>query len=131
MANRPKTVTEIAAFFVFGTCMSGLTAFLLTFPGTPLDALWKLNPEARAAFASLGRMATLLMLVVSASCATAAIGLFRLRRWGLITAIVVLSVNAAGDTLNAVLRHDARALMGLPIAGLTIAFVWKKRANFE
>ena len=129
--KRPKLVSAIAAFFVFGACMSALTAFLLTFPGTPLDAIWRLNPEARTSFVSIGSLAVLLMLVVCAACTTAAVGLFRLRKWGLVTAIIVLVTNTIGDTLNAFLRHDYRALIGLPIAGLMIAYLWSKSTNFD
>lgn len=39
-----------AAFFAFGATMCTLTIILLLFPGTALDLLWRLNPDAHSAF---------------------------------------------------------------------------------
>jgi hypothetical protein len=61
--------------------MCALTVFLLWFPGTVLDALWTLNPEARRGFQSLGKLSILLMVVVGSSCALTGIGLVRNTRW--------------------------------------------------
>jgi hypothetical protein len=41
-----------------------LTIVLLVLPGTKLDWLWSLNPDAHIAFQSLGSWSILLMLVV-------------------------------------------------------------------
>ena len=35
--------------------MCALTIVLLIFPGSPLNSLWTLNPDARVAFQSLGK----------------------------------------------------------------------------
>jgi len=51
-----------AAFFLFGAAMCALTVVLLLFPGTALDSLWRLNPDAHASFQSIGKAAFLLML---------------------------------------------------------------------
>jgi uncharacterized membrane protein (DUF2068 family) len=112
-----------AAFFAFGATMCALTIALLLFPGTRFDSLWRLNPEAHSAFQSLGNAVVFLMLAVGASCATAAVGLWRNTRWGIQLAIVILSVNIAGDLLNAVFRRDYRALIGLPIGGAMIFYL--------
>src|SRR3954452_7406503 len=109
-----------AAFFAFGAFMCTLTIILLLFPGTPLDSLWRLNPEAHEAFHSLGNVAIVLMLGVGISCALAGLGLARGRRWSIWLALIVLSINIIGDVFNAVLRHDYRALIGLPIGGAMI-----------
>jgi len=85
--------------------MCTLAIVLLIFPGSPLDSLWALNPDARVAFQSLGKAATWLMFVVGAGCAFAAIGLWR------------------RSLLNAVLRHDYRALIGLPVGGAMIFYL--------
>ena len=39
-----------AVFFAFGATMCALTIVLLLFPGTSLDSLWRLNPDAHSAF---------------------------------------------------------------------------------
>lgn len=124
-------IRAIALFFAFGTTMSGITAFLLAVPGTPLDGIWRLNPAARTQFLTLGGWAVLLMLVVCAACATACVGLWRLRLWGQRTAIAVLGVNLVGDTANAALTHDWRTLIGLPIGGAMIAYLIARRDAFQ
>ena len=42
-------------------------------------------------------------------------------------AIGVLTVNLVGDSLNALLRHDPRTLIGLPIGGLMILYLAKTK----
>lgn len=121
----------LAAFFTFGSTMCALTVLLLLFPGTALDSLWRLNPEAQAAFQSLGRMSILLMAIVGMACAFAAAGLWQGRRWGIHLAIVILSINIMGDLFNAVVRHDYRALIGLPIGGAMIFFLVRRRNRAE
>jgi len=113
----------LAAFFAIGTAMCVLTVVLLLFPGTALDSLWRLNPGAQQAFGSLGKAAILLMFVVGTGCAFAAIGLWRSSVWGIRTALVILSLNVVGDLFNALVRHDYRALIGLPIGGAMIFYL--------
>jgi hypothetical protein len=118
-------VRLLAIFFGFGTVMCALTVVLLLFPGTALDAAWRLNPEAQRSFQSLGTLSILLMAVVGISCGAAAIGLFRGAWWGRVVGLVILLANLVGDAANAILRHDYRALIGIPIGGVMIAYLWR------
>lgn len=127
--SRPRGVTLLALFFAFGTTMCALTLVLLVFPGSRLDVLWRINPQARAAFGSMGVWAILLMVCVGAACAAAAVGLFRGATWGRTVAILVLVCNLAGDVANAAFRHDYRALIGVPIGGLFIGYLVGKTAS--
>lgn len=113
----------LSGFFAFGATMCALTVFLLRVPGTPLDAAWRLNPEAQRSFHSLGPIAALLMLVVGTACALASIGLWRGRTWGIRLAVMILSVNICGDLWNALGRHDYRSLIGIPIGAIMIAYL--------
>jgi hypothetical protein len=128
--QRTPGITAMAAFFWFGACMSGLAGLMLLFPGSILDPLWRLNPRAQEGFAGMGGWAVLLMVVVCVACATAARGLWRCKRWGLWTVLAILTVNLAGDTANSVVAHDARTLIGLPIGGLMIFYLVRKRPLF-
>jgi len=125
-----KSVTLVGmnlprAFFAFGTCMCALTIVLLIFPGTMLDSLWRLNPEAHAAFQSIGWLSILLMATVGTACGLAAIGLARNTTWGCWLGILVLTVNLVGDLTNALLRHDLRTLIGVPIAGAMMVYLYR------
>lgn len=102
-----------------------LIIVLLVFPGTKLDSLWNLNPDAHVAFQSLGGWSILLMLGVGTGCALTAIGLWHRTLWGIRLGVAILLVNIVGDLVNAVTRHDYRSLVGLPIAGAMIFYlVW-------
>ena len=128
--SRPLGITALSFFFVFGAVMSGLAAVMLVFPGSALELLWRLNPRAREGFAAMGLWAVLLMAGVCVACATAALGLRRCRRWGYWAALAILSINLAGDTTNALIAHDWRTLIGLPIGGAMIAYLLTKRSAF-
>jgi len=69
--------------------------------------------------------------VVGVACGLSAIGLARNAEWGRRLAIGVLTVNLIGDSLNALLRHDPRTLIGLPIAGLMIWYLLTRRGDFQ
>ena len=120
-----------AAFFAFGATMCALTIVLLLFPGSRLDSLWRVNPDGRSAFQSLGSLPILLMFVVGAGCAFASIGLWRSAGWGIRIALIILSLNIVGDLGNALVRHDYRALIGLPIGGAMIFYLarYRKTSN--
>jgi hypothetical protein len=99
------------------------TTALLVFPGTPLDSLWHLNPDAHLAFQSFGNWSVLLIAIVGTGCAFAAIGLWQGARWGVRFALIILSLNIVGDLFNALVRHDYLALIGLPIGGAMIFYL--------
>lgn len=109
--------------------MCALTIVLLLFPGTKLDSLWRLNPDARTAFQSLGNWSILLMAIVGSLSCLAAIGLWLGKTSGVRLAMAILSINMIGDLVNAVVRHDYRALIGLPIAGAMIVYLARAKAD--
>lgn len=113
----------LASFFAFGSSMCVVTIALLLFPGTALDSLWRINPDAHAAFQSIGNWSIAIMLVVGTACLFAAIGLWRGAAWGSQVAIVILVVNMIGDLSNALLNYDFRTLIGLPIAAAMIVYL--------
>src|SRR5438045_3616481 len=105
--------------------MCALTIVLLIFPGTMLDSLWRLNPEAHAAFQTNDWLSILLMAIVGTACGLAAIGLARNTTWGYWLGIVVLAVNLVGDLTNALFRRDLRTLIGVPIAWALMVYLYK------
>jgi hypothetical protein len=130
MAQRPPAgLVALSAFFTFGAVMSALTAYLLGFPGSRLDAIWKVNPVAREELLKLGSWAIVLMATICLACAFAAVGLWRRTRWGHRLACGILVVNLVGDLANAIIRHDVRTLIGLPIGGAMIAYLLSRRVR--
>jgi hypothetical protein len=123
LLKQPQRHYWFAAFFAFGAMMCLLTTVLLVFPGTKLDSLWNLNPDAHVGFQSLGSWSIVLLVVVGAGCALAAIGLWRATNWGVQLAVAILFCNIIGDLVNAFMRRDYRSLVGLPIAGAMIFYL--------
>lgn len=128
--RRPLGVTLLVIFFGAGALICFVTMLGLAFPGGFLEPIWRLRPEARLEFQKLGNWSVLLMAVVSTACGLAAVGLARQAEWGRRVAIGILTANLIGDTLNAFLHHDLRTLIGLPVGGLMIWYLLRRRAFF-
>lgn len=103
--------------------MALLTLFMLLFPGSVLDSLWRLNPEARVGLERIGLWAIVLMAMVATACGLSAIGLAKLAPWGRMLALVVLAINLMGDVGGALIRRDPRTLIGVPIGGAMILYL--------
>lgn len=103
--------------------MSGVSFVSLLTPGGALEVIWRVNPQARAAFAAMGPGSLVLMGAVCIACVLAAVGLWRRLERARLLAIAILSVNMVGDLDAAVVRGDPRTLVGLPIAALLIAYL--------
>ena len=102
----------------------------LAFPGSFLESIWRLKPEARVQFKEIGSGASIaLMATVGMACGLAAVGLARRTEWGRRLAIGILAANLVGDSLNALLRHDPKTLIGLPIGALMIWYLVKKKTQ--
>jgi hypothetical protein len=117
----------LVIFFAAGALICLVTTLALAFPGGLLETIWRLKPDARLEFQKLGSASMALMAVVGAACGLAAVGLAKSAEWGRRLAIGVLTVNLVGDSLNALLRHDAKTLIGLPIGGLMILYLAKEK----
>ena len=111
-------------FFAAGAFISLVVMLALVFPGSDLESIWQLKPEAQSQFQAIGRGASVvLMAVVVAACGLAAVGLAKNADWGRRLAIAVLTINLIGDSLNALFTRDAKILVGLPIGGLMILYL--------
>jgi hypothetical protein len=127
--RRSVGTTLLVIFFAAGALICLVTMLALAFPGGLLEPIWRLKPEARVEFQKMGSASVVLMAVVGGACGLAPFGLSRNAEWGRRLAIGVLAVNPVGDSLNALLRHDAKTLMGLPIGGLMILYLLKKQRS--
>ena len=122
-------MTLLVIFFAAGALICLVTMLALAFPGGVLEPIWRLKPEARVEFQQIGNWSVAVMVMVGFACGLAAVGLARNAEWGRRLAIGVLTINLVGDTLNALLRHDPITLIGLPIGGLMIFYLMKKRCS--
>ena len=124
----PLGIILLVIFFAAGALICALVMLALAFPGGIWETIWRLRPGARAEFQELGHWSIALMAVVGAACGLSAFGLARGFEWGRRLAVGVLTVNLVGDMFNAVFRHDLRTLIGLPIGGLMIWYLTRRRA---
>ena len=77
----------------------------------------------------MGFWAPLLMAAVCLACALTAYGLFRSSRWGHRLAVTLILLNLAGDLLNAALGIEPRALFGIPVVALLMAYLLSPRVR--
>lgn len=123
MRRPPPGLLALGTFFAVGALIAGVTAVALLVPGSGLEPIWRLNPQAHDSLRVMGSWAVALMVVVAIACALSAVGLWIRARWGHRLALALLTVNLIGDATNAYVRGDLRTLIGLPIAGALIAYL--------
>jgi hypothetical protein len=127
-ARRSIPTVLFTIFFAAGAFICLITLLELVFPGSFLESIWQLKPEARGQFFEIGRGASIaLMTATGVACGLSAIGLAQNAQWGRRLAIAVLALNVIGDSLNALLRHDPKTLIGLPIGGLMIWYLLRAK----
>lgn len=113
----------IGVFLVFGAIMATLAALTLLWPGTALDRAWTLNPLAHAQLSTRPRLFGSMFVLLTVTLTCAAIGWFRLRRWGWDLAVTIISIQVAGDFGN-LLRGDLlRGITGFLIAGGLLVYL--------
>jgi len=125
--TRPFVVTVLIVLFIVGIAASLISIISLTFPGSFLEPVWKLNPRARGGFARIGGWSIVLMSVVFLTCLLTVIGLWRGLRWGYWLAVVVLIINLMADVINVVVGTDRRAVVGIPIVLLLLICLWRSK----
>ena len=122
---RPRGFIPIGVFFVFGATMAAYAAITLTWPGTPLDALWALNKRGHEGLLWLGRIAAIPFIVLSVALAFAAVGWFRRRRWGWILGVTIIGINMVGDLSQLVMGEQWKGAVGVLIAGALLTYMVK------
>jgi hypothetical protein len=81
--GRSVGTTLLTIFFAAGALICLVTILALAFPGSFLESIWRLKPEARVQFLQIGRFLSIaLMIIVGGACGLSAIGLARNAEWG-------------------------------------------------
>jgi hypothetical protein len=127
--TRPVGITLLSIFFSFGALISFTVFISVLFPGSFLEPLWRLNPQAREAFASVGVWAVVLMFAVCVSCSLAARGLWRGARWGYLLALTLLVFNMIGDVANVILGTEPGTIVGVPIVVAILTYLMSRRVR--
>jgi hypothetical protein len=119
---RPPGFLALGIFFFFGSAMAAFAAITLLKPGTFLDRVWLLNPQAYAQLHPLAPIIGLPFLVLAMALFLAGIGWFKRRRWGWILGTVIIAVNLVGDFVH-LFSGDLKSLAGVVIAGLLLLYM--------
>lgn len=107
IVNRlPPIVIFVLVFLFFATAMAWVTGISLALPGTFLDAIWKMNPDAYNGFAPMGAAAIILLLLLGACTFAAALGMLRGRKWAWWLTVSVFVLNILGDVADMFVHHD-------------------------
>jgi len=127
--SRPIVVTFLIGLFVIGIVASLVSAISLSFPGSFLEVVWRVNPHAREGFARLGQWSIVLMSIVCVACTLTAVGLWRRWRWGYWLALAMLALNLTGDLINVLAGIEYRAAAGIPIALLLLILMLRAKTR--
>jgi len=102
----PVLVIFIAIALFFATGMAAIAGLSLLKPGTILDELWQLNPEAYEGFRPMGAAAGPFLLALGAITLLAAIGLLLRKPWAWWLTILIFLANLGGDIADMVTHHQ-------------------------
>lgn len=125
----PRGLSAMTAFLLFATAMATLAGTTLARPGTALDRIWALNPDAYSRLVPLGRAVGAAFLLFAAVLLVAAIGWARRRFWGWILTVVIIATQLLGDAANLIRRDYLRGAVGVVIAGALLLWLCHARVR--
>jgi hypothetical protein len=129
----PAGVRAIAVLMAIGTVIAVAAAVTLLVPGTPLDFIWNLKAAAYREMLPFRWLAGAGFLLLAVATLSAALGLWRGRRWGWAVAVAILALNGLSDIGRAVSGDVAGGIAGVLIAGALVAYLVRRsiRARFS
>jgi hypothetical protein len=123
--RRPPGITALSLFFAFGAIITGVMALLVLFPGSITE------PAKDSASPLMITLGLLLMIAACVACIVASIGLWKFTKWGLWTALGILCANILSEFSDLITTHQWRTLIGFPLSGVMIWYLWQKKPMFE
>ncbi len=123
----------IGVFFYFAMTMALYAAVTLLYPGTVLDGLWSLNPDAHRQLLKVRTLAGIGFVILALVAAVAGMGWLRRRLWGWRLAVLGIAAQVFGDCVNLVRGDLLRGGSGLLIGTALLAYLLteKVRKNFS
>ncbi|MFY9731167.1 MAG: hypothetical protein WB723_04855 [Candidatus Acidiferrales bacterium] len=122
-------LTAMSVFLVFGATMATLAGITLLFPGSFLDPIWRLNPEAGEQLRQLGRGIGIAFLGLGAAMVAAAIGWIKRRFWGWALAVIIIASQVLGDLANAFRGEFLKGIVGVVIAGALLIYLLRSNVR--
>jgi hypothetical protein len=128
-SNRSFGLTAMAIFLFFGATVATLAGITLLFPGSFLDPMWQLNPEAGEQLRHLGRWIGIAFLGLGAAMIAAAIGWIKRRFWGWALAVLIITSQVLGDFVNALRGEWLKGAVGAAIAVALLVYLVRRNVR--
>jgi hypothetical protein len=128
-AKLTPAMMVLGAFLMFGACMAGLAGLTLVWRGTTLERMWALNPTAYRQLVPLGGIVGPMFLLLSATMAIASVGWFKRRFWGWELAVIIISIQIGGDSINLIRGDFVRGGTGIAIAGALLLYLLRPKVR--
>jgi len=130
---QPRGLTAMVVFLCFGSVMATLAGITLAWPGTMLDKIWVLNPDAYHRMEPFGRILGVPFLLLGAALVLAAIGWMRRTYWGWVLTVIIIATQVAGDVTSLAMHEYIRGAVGVAVAGALLVWLLrpKVRAAFQ
>jgi len=100
MESRPKAIAVISAFLIAAAAIAAVVGNALLFPGSLLEWLSQFNRPAMVTFRAWGKAPGVLLILLSAACLTASVGLLSGRMWAWWFAVALFAVSGLGDAVS-------------------------------
>ena len=130
LKNKPPVGFHLfGAFLFFGAALASLAGITLVWRGTVLDRIWTLNAPAYRQLAPFGNLIGIPFLFLGALMACAGTGWFRRRRWGWGLGVTIISIQGAGDLVNALRGEMIKGAFGFLIAGVLLIYLLRAQVR--
>ncbi len=120
---RPLGIFLIAIFFGLATCILLGAGLALLFPGSEMEAIWRLYPARRAPLMQYRDWLGPGFLTLGFTMACASAGCFRWRIWGWRLAVAVFALNGIGDAVQLLMGRIIEGGVGVLAAGLFLFYL--------
>ena len=129
LASRPRGLTAIGVFLLFGAVMAFIAGASLLRRGTILDRTWTLNPHAYDELSRLGKPVGLLFMLLAVALALAGMGWLKRRWWGWRLAVVIIGTQVLGDFANIFSGRVAQGAVGATIASALLFYITRAQVR--
>jgi len=130
MDPRPRAIPIVATFLLAATGVAAIVGVSLLFPNRLLDRLWELNKPAEAAFHTHESVSGIFLLLLAVSMFASGVALLHRRRWAWWFAMVLFTINAAGDVVSFAVTGDwLRSASGVMICSAFLYYLSRRRVR--
>ena len=114
-ARHPVTPIVMGFFFAIATVIALVTGFSLLWPGSALDAMWRIKPEEHQQLLRAGLPAAVGFVGLAAIMAIASRGACLRRRWAWWLAMTIFIINGIGDAVRGMFGAPAEGVIGVAV----------------